>query len=905
MNNIELILTAVEEKELANSIREKLCQLGYKTILVGNMENMFTAVQKELPGLIMIDTNLDDLHKYTAKLCEISHAQNIPVTFITSSSDKAIPEAIKEIRPSAYIPASASEKELKIWIEMTLSNFKTEQKLKESQQIFKTFTQKIPGSVFIKDEQSRYIFANDYLIKKAQVKDVTGKSPMDIFTEKEAIKDIEEDQDVFLNKKVINNIQKGRDKVGNDNYYRVVKFPIEREKEPPLIGGFALEITKEILVQKNLEIGEERLRLALESAKEGFWDRNLKTGELFLSNRFREIFNIPEDKYIDTDYIWDKLVVPEDAQKAKEEIRKHMEGQTSSYEIEYRIGKKKSNTTWILEKGKVVERDKKGNPQRMLGVVIDITQRKLTREALKESEELLTSLSQAIPDIAFLFDEDGYILNVFANNKDLLIKPVDEIIHQKLTDILPDKIAATTQDVIKKTVQTGNPQKHEYQLQVPAGLKWFEGMTSKLNVKRVNKQLVLGVARDITERKNLEQSLLTAKKSAEKSNRAKSEFLASMSHEIRTPMNTIIGMTDLTLETSLDEEQKEYLDIIKTSSVHLLSIINDILDLSKIEAGKIQLQHKKFNLKNTVKEVIQSLQPVAEKKELLLDFHFDDHIADELNGDEIHLRQILYNLIGNAIKFTGEGGCVVRVKPNQTKQETPTTLEFSVEDTGIGIAPEKTDSIFESFSQAHVETTRKYGGTGLGLSITQKLIELMKGKIWVESEPNAGTTFYFTIPFNLKEKSKVQEKDKSPLTPEKDKVTKDKNRLKLLIAEDNDLNQKLILRLLKNRGHYCTLAENGKEAVDKLTEGEFDAIFMDIQMPVLDGVEATQMIRNDKSGKFDSRIPIVAVTAYAFEEDKYKFFDAGMDEFIPKPINNKKLDKVLKMLISKKQKKNN
>lgn len=789
---------------------------------------------------------------------------------------------------------------------------KIEEELYESQQIFKTFMENIPGSVFIKDIESRYVYGNKYLLEKANISEIDGKTPYDIFTQEEAQKDIDEDQIVINNKKATSKIVKGRDKIGNKNYYRILKFPIEKGANTALIGGIALEITQQIIAKKNLELNEERLRLAIESAKEGTWDRNFVTGELFLSDRFKEIFNISSEQNIEPDYIWNNLVEPEDAAVAKQEITKHIKGDSSFYEIAYRVKNKNSEKTWVLEKGKVVERDTDGNPIRMSGVVIDITQRKLTREALKESEEMLSALTQAIPDIAFLFDEDGKILKVYAYDKNLLFKPEKEILQRNIAEVLPDSISTSTIEVINNTIKTGKPQKHEYQLEVPSGLKWFEGITSKLNIRKENKQLVLGVARDITEHKNLDENLLKAKKTAENANRAKSEFLASMSHEIRTPMNNIIGMTDLTLETDLDEEQTEYLDIIKTSSVHLLSIINDILDLSKIEAGKVQLQRKKFNPLDTVKEVIQTLRSVAEKKEIQLDFHFDDKVSNELTGDEIHLKQILYNLIGNAIKFTEEGGCIVRVKPQQTIKETdnagddqkPYTLEFTIEDTGIGIAKEKLNSIFESFSQAHIETTRKYGGTGLGLSITQKLVELMKGRIWVESEPNTGSTFYFTIPFNLKEPAQIAKKEVVEKPPVKKEVQKDKDNLNLLIAEDNELNQKLIIRLLKNRGHQCTLALNGKEAINKLKESDFDAIFMDIQMPVMDGVEATKLIRKDKSGKFDPQIPIVAVTAYAFEEDKYKFFDAGMNEFIPKPINNKKLDSVLKMLINNKQEKN-
>ncbi|MCF8233761.1 MAG: PAS domain S-box protein [Bacteroidales bacterium] len=777
---------------------------------------------------------------------------------------------------------------------------KVDDELKETKNRFLTFMDKIPGSVFIKDKNSRFIFANNYLKEKAETTEIVGKTPHDLFRKEDADKDVEEDQQV-LEKGLITKIAKGRDKVGNENYYKLLKFPIHSKNITSLIGGVALEITEQIKAQKELEINEERLRLAIESAREGTWDRNFITGEYFLSERFIDIFDLQSKQDIPIDKIWETRVVKEDAEKARQEIEKHLRGETRSYKVEYRVKQKNGRTIWVLDKGRVVERDNRGKPVRMTGVVIDITENKNIRNALHESEELLSALSNAIPDMGFLFDEEGHILKVFASNPSYLYKPAKEISGKNISEVVPHDVALNAIKVIRKTIEKNASQKYVYQLDVPAGKKWFEGISANLDITKNGKRLVVLVVRDITERKELETRLVKARQHAENANEAKSDFLASMSHEIRTPMNTIIGMTDLTLETPLDEEQQEYIDIIKSSSTHLLDIINDILDLSKIEAGKVQFELRKFNIKRFIEEIILSLRSNAEKKNLQLDFHIDKNVPDEVQGDEIHLRQILYNLISNAIKFTDEGGCLVRLKHLKTASG-KTKIQFSVEDTGIGISQESIDVIFDNFSQAHTETKRKYGGTGLGLSITQKLIERMGGKIWVESEPNAGSVFYFTLTFDLPKRSAAIKID---VAGPDDKLTGKQchDNLKLLIAEDNDLNQRLIVRLLGNRGHSCILVENGKEAVQKLREEQFDAVFMDIQMPVMDGVEATEKIRKDETGDFDPQIPIVAVTAYAFEEDRYKFIEVGMDDFIPKPINNNKLDSVLDMLKKKKNEK--
>lgn len=392
---------------------------------------------------------------------------------------------------------------------------------------------------------------------------------------------------------------------------------------------------------------------------------------------------------------------------------------------------------------------------------------------------------------------------------------------------------------------------------------------------------------------------------AEHASQAKSEFLASMSHEIRTPMNTVIGMLSLVAETPLSDEQKEYLELVQSASNHLLSIINDILDLSKIEAGKVQFQFTEFDLKSNIKEVIDSFKANASAKGLALNLYYDSLVPKKVLGDSNHFKQILYNLIGNALKFTHQGSCSIKITPEKGKdtvqiKNNKFKLLFSVEDTGIGIAPEKLGNIFESFSQAHSSTKRHYEGTGLGLAITQKLIEKMGGEIWVESTENKGSCFYFTLVFGQPSEQIKDGAEQAKLNL--NFPTGNNESLHILIAEDNDLNQKLIQRLLKTRGHTSVITENGAEAIEALKKQYFDLILMDIQMPEMDGIQATEFIRADKSGLFNPKIPIVAVTAYAFNEDREKCFSAGMNDFMPKPINNEKLNSVLEGVIKKKKK---
>jgi len=361
-----------------------------------------------------------------------------------------------------------------------------------------------------------------------------------------------------------------------------------------------------------------------------------------------------------------------------------------------------------------------------------------------------------------------------------------------------------------------------------------------------------------------------------------------MSHEIRTPMNGVLGMLTLAVEDQPEGPQRDYLAVARGSAESLLGIIDDILDFSKVEAGRLELAAEPFRLRRLCAEVERLFRPRAEARGLQLDFELADDLPDRLVGDSLRLRQVLTNLLGNALKFTAAGGVTVRLGGRELAPG-EYQLAGAVQDTGIGIPAEKQAAIFEAFTQADSSTTRNFGGTGLGLSITRRLVELMQGRIGVRSAPGAGSTFEFTLRLGI-----AGLDDSTPAAPVPAvRVGPEPAPLRILVAEDNVVNQKVAQAMLTRRGHQVTLVSNGREALDRLGQERFDLVFMDMQMPEMGGLDATIAIRR-RERETGLRVPIVALTASALASDRERCLAAGMDDYLAKPVRPEALDRVLR-----------
>ena len=543
-----------------------------------------------------------------------------------------------------------------------------------------------------------------------------------------------------------------------------------------------------------------------------------------------------------------------------------------------------------------------GRPQQYIAIRTDITERKNFEAQLAEQLQFVEVLLEATPTAIYLKDLDGRYIRFNKAFADLFGIERADWIGKNVFDLLPEDAAALICEKDAELLESRQTQSYEASFanrltgEVRDGLYWRAPLT---NAKGEVTGLV-GTILDITEKNRFEQALRDARQVAEAASQAKSDFLANMSHEIRTPMNGVIGMTDLALDTPLSPSQREYLTIVKSSAQSLLVILNDILDFSKIEAGKLDIESVEFSVVESVSETLKTILARAEAKGLILRADLAPGLPAKVLGDPGRIRQILTNLCDNAIKFTAEGGVTVNVM-SRTLGNKGLELHLSVRDTGIGIPPEKQQSVFEAFSQADTSTTRNFGGTGLGLTICARLVELMGGRIWVESEPGRGSTFHFTVRVEnlaaVPGPIQVLHVNHPAAGKSAQESSESMRPFTILLVEDHPVNQILATTLLKKWGHTVVLATNGQEAVDLFPTATWDVVLMDMQMPVMGGTEATRIIRAAEPA--GQRTPIVAMTANAMEADRQACLDAGMDDHLTKPFKASVLQALLQRVMAK------
>lgn len=649
------------------------------------------------------------------------------------------------------------------------------------------------------------------------------------------------------------------------------------------------DITEKKSAERALQQSEEKYRKLVENMNEGILVVNNEDVIQFVNNKFCEIVGYSEKELLGQ-MAYQLLLEGNNKKFMKERMKRREQGITDQYEIKIRT--KSDNSVWILVSATPVY-DDYGKVIGSLGIHSDITER-------KNYEAEITKLSLALSK-----SENSIIIT----DNEGKIEWVNEGF-ERLTGYTIDEVKGTSGEVLRRGHPTGvskSTSHFKHLLKEKKSVSYESHNYSKTDreywmyttltpILNVNGELekIIAVDSDITLRKKTEEELRKAKEVAEESARSKETFLANMSHEIRTPMNAIMGIIQLLQDTELTPQQKKYLISVDFAAGSLLRIINDILDLSKIGSGKLNIEEINFSPADVINGIINSASYNAKEKQLQLSSDIDPQIPAQLVGDPVRLNQILSNLVTNSIKFTDKGNIVVRAKVLQEKKKS-VKVKFEVEDTGIGIPKDKQEVIFKEFEQADAKTSRRYGGTGLGLAIVKRLVDLMGGKISVKSEPDKGALFSVTLDFNIAKKEEIVF-----VAPRVENIpsTVTLQGIRVLLVEDNELNQMVASQFLKNWGIITEVVPDGKDAIEILRKKDYDMVLMDIQMPEMNGYETTDYIRNKFTGD-KQKVPILAMTAHAFRDEEEKCLRAGMDGYISKPLSREALYNKIYSLLKK------
>ncbi|TYP70162.1 PAS domain-containing hybrid sensor histidine kinase/response regulator [Paenibacillus methanolicus] len=674
------------------------------------------------------------------------------------------------------------------------------------------------------------------------------------------------------------------------------------------------DITERIRANKLLQESEQKYKSLFDHNPAAVYSMNMDGDYLTANPNLEKLTGYTLDELLGM--YWGPIVAPKDLAKTQHHFDLAKQGLPQSYDL-----------TVIHKDGHLVDVNSTNIPivvdhevVGVFGITTDITERQRYLEQIEKLSAGYTLILNAVSEGIFGLDTDGNTMFINPAGAAMLGFEPEELIGKPYRGILHEPYSNAPrlldgEDAIFRVIQDGRTYHNK------ESVMWRKDGSSFLVEYQVTPMADKGEVKGavvVFRDKTSEHEIMRAKESAERADQAKSEFLAVMSHEIRTPMNGVIGMTELLADTALDEEQRSYTDMIRQSSAALMRIINEILDFSKIEAGKMELLDEPLSVREVVEGAASLFAPRAAERGIGLDWRIDERIPSLVVGDEGKLRQILVNLIGNAVKFTERGSVQVSVSLHASAEPHRLYVDFTVTDTGIGIPSDKQQLLFQSFTQLHPAINRKYGGTGLGLAICKKLVELMGGLITVSSKERVGSSFSITMPFGLPSNEAGAASEISPqggqrehygermaapdaLADAEDRtiamakalpVKSPLAQLRLLVVDDVPVNRMLLATLLRKHGWEPDTAENGAEAVRMAAAARYDIVFMDLQMPVMNGFEATEAINRMFDEKH--RPVIVAVTAYARREDRERCLAAGMQDFIGKPVFAQEVERVVK-----------
>ncbi len=664
------------------------------------------------------------------------------------------------------------------------------------------------------------------------------------------------------------------------------EFEYDAEGQPLHMRGMVIDITDTIQALARLRQSEERLALATEGAGIGIWHWDIVRDLVEVSSLCQQHLALPDGAALSYP-LFLSVLHPDDRdridQSVQAAVREHQ-----NYATEYRVLHDDGSQRWIEAAGRALY-DAAGKAVALIGITRDITERKLIEENLQESERRFRNLFEHLPIAYQSLDIQGRWLDANQKLADLLgFATPDELLGRDFIDYwddtIKDQFHCQYDDFKLNQLVEGELLLHRTDGQ-PINVQIAGRIQRDADGRFLRTHCILV---DMTERRAMENEILALNadleiKVAERTrqlaaaNAAKSQFLASMSHEIRTPMNAVLGLAQLLEYEPLTEDQLQMVHRINSAGRSLLGIINDILDYSKIEAGQLSVEQRPFKLPDLLSHIDSLMGPVAQGKGLNLRLKDDATMSGRLSGDALRIEQVLINLVGNALKFTEQGGVTIRVAPVNVT-EASARLRFEIQDTGIGMSPEAVAKLFQPFTQADSGIARRFGGTGLGLSISKRLVELMGGEIGVTSTSGVGSTFWFELPFD-----RLPDEDQPETSAAEVKGPRLQG-LRLLVVDDSQINLYLAERVLKREGAEITLMKDGQQALEALRAQPqgYDLVLMDIQMPVMDGLTATRAIREELG--LDT-LPVIALTAGVLAEEKQNALDAGVNDFLPKPMD--------------------
>jgi len=643
------------------------------------------------------------------------------------------------------------------------------------------------------------------------------------------------------------------------------------------------DITERKRAEEALRESEERFRIMADSCPIGIWVTDAQSGTLFINRTYRKFCGITSEEVAPDS--WRSILHPDDAEEFVGALRRALKEQVP-FKGEQRSRRADGEWRWV-ESYAVPRFSSGGEFLGLVGTSKDITERKQAEQALRTSEEKFRQLAESVREVFWMALPGGReILYASPAYEQVWGRTCDSLYRNPMSwaeAIHPDD--RNRADVMLDRQVRGEPAEAEFRIRTPEGReKWILDRAFPIRDQGGQLIRVVGVSEDITERKRYEAELIQAREGAEAANRAKSCFLANMSHEIRTPMNGVVGMLQLLAQTELTPRQQRFVTVAQTSGLALLTLIDNILDLSKIEARKVVLEKLSFDPRDTIEESVQPIETQANAKGLSIRTRVAPEIPPLVDGDPHRLRQVLTNLCANAVKFTERGGIVVDASlANGANGKV--TVRFTVTDTGIGIRPDQAAGLFAPFTQADASTTRRYGGTGLGLAISRQLAEMMGGTIGVDSREGQGSAFWFTAVFDLAPAAPPQ--PANPGREGRSGMAPTRGAARILVAEDNAINREVVLEQLQQLGYLASAVANGAEAVEAAQRGGFDLVLMDCQMPVMDGFEAARRIRGSARAGVPG-IPIVAITAGAMRDDRDRCL-REMNDYIAKPVELEQL----------------